>query len=317
MNKITIPDEYDNSRFDRYLKKNFPDITRSEMFRFIRSGKIKLNRKKIKPDCRLKSGDTLELFFDIDKKRDNQPKSLHETPFFEKNFNVVYEDEYLIVCNKPAGIVVHSGAGHKGNNTLIDMACSYVTKGKGGKEKSAPMLVHRLDRDTSGVIVLSKNKQFLKTISKAFAEKEVTKQYVALCHGKPPRKHGFIETNLAKVYDPSSGTRTVVQEDGEIGKTEYRLLRSNGLISTLQVTLHTGKMHQIRAHLSHIGCPILGDSRYGDTQKDLKIWEKDQKIIRRLYLHAEFISFYHPDLQQKAGFSAQMPQEFIHVHSHI
>jgi len=312
----TIRQNDANMRLDRLLRQRLPLKPLSEIYRLIRQGSVKVNGKKIKENHRLQPGEVLEVQVPPSEwagqttSPDESIANLINTDFFKRKFHVLYEDEHLLVCNKPDGLVVHPGTGHLKNDTLIDLAKSYLLKKQNGEYRDEPVLVHRIDRDTSGVILLAKNKSVLRSIHEAFRGHEVEKRYLAICHGKPAENSGTIEADLSRTHDLNDGMKMRVDEDGLHARTTYSVVESHGGISKLIVEIDTGRTHQIRVHLAHIGCPIVGDVRYGDPQKDQKIFAQTG-IARRLYLHARMISIPDPHGGKMLTIRAPEPPEFF------
>jgi 23S rRNA pseudouridine955/2504/2580 synthase len=317
---VTIPitANESGSRLDRLLRKKLPLRTLSDIYRMIRTGFARVNGKRVKENHRLVDGDTIELRMDESELGAGKPASaeasadLSKTEFYRRNLNIVYEDDAVIACDKPPHLVVHPGTGHSGNATLIDLVKCYV-RTKTRKDMDAdPVLVHRLDRDTSGIILVAKNKGVVRKLHEHLREHEMTKQYLAVCHGRPARSHGVIEVNLAKTLEVNSGTKMTVDDQGVYSKTEYTVVLATALLSKMQLILHTGRTHQIRVHMAHIDCPVVGDVRYGDPTLDAELF-KFSGAAKRLYLHAELISFYHPQTGNKLTLSAPEPEEFAKI----
>ncbi len=307
MKKIVVTEDYDGVRLDRLLKKEMKGIPLSLLFRHLRKGNIKVNGKKKKQDYRLSEGDEIKLFIKPEELNiENSETKLPSinTPFFKKNFKVIYEDDSILVCNKPSGLVVHPGSGHKGSDTLVHLANAYM-QSKGGGEAT---LVHRLDRDTSGVILLAKNKRILRTLNTQLREHEMKKIYIALCHGIFKERKGTINLELERTSSENSGMKMKVKKGGVQSLSKYKVISSRHRISKVEVELHTGKTHQIRVHMNHLGNPILGDVRYGDHERDQRVLSDKDK---RLYLHADTLSFYHPEYRREVTFNAPLPKEFL------
>jgi RluA family pseudouridine synthase len=214
--------------------------------------------------------------------------------------------------DKPPFLVVHPGTNHVSGATLIDLVKCYMqTKDK--KESDAdPVLMHRLDRDTSGIILAAKNKGIVRRLHEHLRGHEMTKQYIAVCHGKPSRAKGVIELNLAKTLEENAGTKMSVSKDGVYSKTEYAVESSNASLSKVRLTIVTGRTHQIRVHMAHIGCPVVGDVRYGDSARDADLFNRSG-VNKRLYLHANSISFSHPQTGKKLTLTAPEPEEFSSI----
>jgi 23S rRNA pseudouridine955/2504/2580 synthase len=174
------------------------------------------------------------------------------------------------------------------------------------------MLVHRIDRDTSGIVLIAKNKSILRYLHSHFRDHQIEKKYSAVCHGRPPKKSGVIEVKLAKTLERNSGTKVTVDENGQIAKTRYSVIRSNGVFTEFDAGIGTGRTHQIRVHLAHIGCPVVGDVRYGDKDLDKALFMR-RNISRRLYLHAHHISFIHPLDNKRLTLTAPVPDEFAEL----
>lgn len=306
MKRIIVTEDYDGVRLDRLLKKEMKGTPLTLLFRHLRKGNIKVNGKKKKQDYRLSEGDEIKLFIKPEEletvSKEMKLPSVNSSLFKEK-FTVLYEDDQLLVCNKPSGLVVHPGSGHHGKDTLVHLANAYM-KSKGGGEAT---LVHRLDRDTSGVILLAKTKQALRNLNWQLREHQMNKVYIALCHGSFKEKKGKIDLELVKTSNENDGMKMTVKKGGVQSLSSYRVISFNKKISQVEVELHTGKTHQIRVHLNHLGNPILGDVRYGDPQRDQKILSKGNK---RLYLHAESLTFKHPEYNRNVTFNAPIPAEF-------
>jgi RluA family pseudouridine synthase len=312
---ITLNDS--NQRLDRFLRKRLPLRTLSDIYRMIRTGFARVNGKRVKENYRLREGDSLELRMaetELATGKDDNAESLAElskTEFFRRNLKIVYEDESLIACNKPPHLVVHSGTGHDGNATLIDLVKSYMLA-KDKKDPDAdPVLVHRLDRDTSGIILVAKNKAVVRELHTLLRDHELTKKYLAVCHGAP-QQQGFVEADLIKTIERNEGTKMRVGEKGLYSRTEYVVVRRGNNVCKLELTLVTGRTHQIRVHMAHIGCPVVGDVRYGDPGRDAAVFKRSG-VVKRLYLHAGLISFSNPKDGRRLTLTVPEPEEFATI----
>ncbi|MFP4164345.1 MAG: RluA family pseudouridine synthase [Chitinispirillaceae bacterium] len=303
------------SRLDRLLRKRLPLMGLSEIYGLIRRGLVKVNGKKVKQNHRLNEGEVLEIRVDRSEfrneaKADNSLANLTRTEFFKKNFNILFEDSSLLVCNKPAGLVVHSGTGHVSRDNLVDLATAYVlSKHKHPSEPQIPVLMHRLDRDTSGVILLAKNKKIVRLLHDEMRKGTFIKQYVAICHNRPPQFESTVTLNLKRTDRSSRGMKMSVEKSGRESKSTYRLVEYQNGLSEIEVFLHTGKTHQIRVHLAHLNAPILGDQRYGSEELDRTVLSAIS-LPRRLYLHAHKLSFPHPLTKKTTKITAPLPREF-------
>jgi 23S rRNA pseudouridine955/2504/2580 synthase len=313
MQRITIGPEEHGCRIDRILRKKCTLLPLSTIYMLFRKGKVRISGKKVAQDYRCSEGDLLDV--DVDKAEMTAPKesgdgdsSLVKTSFFRKNFLVLFEDTCLLACNKPSGLVVHPGTGHEQHDTLIDLATAYLHQPK----KSIPQgdeiaLVHRLDRDTSGVILIAKNKRTVRLLHETFKERSIVKEYRAICHGRPPEYEGTISLTLSRMHERNDGMKMIVGDEGQLAQSRYQILTYENNLSNIAVFLETGKTHQIRVQMSHVGAPIVGDVRYGDAQKDAKVLERK---LRRLYLHAYRLSFRHPVTHKPLTIEAPVPTDF-------
>ncbi|HMA65672.1 MAG: RluA family pseudouridine synthase [Fibrobacterota bacterium] len=313
MIKITCTSEEATCRVDRFLRKRLPLMSLSEIYSLIRKGGVKINDKRTKQDYRLQEDDSVEIQVDQSelaskKSPDQSLESIVNTSHFKHNFKIIYEDSDLLACNKPSGLVVHPGTGHLKRDTLIDLATGYLlSKGelKNGEEVA---LVHRLDRDTSGIILIAKSKNALRKIHEIFRSRDLVKHYIAICHGRPPNYEGEIVLGLTRKDERNSGMKMRVDDDGEYSKSTYRLVEYNNEYSKVDVFLETGKTHQIRVHLTHVGAPIVGDERYGNPERDQLL---PPSFKKRLCLHAYRLSFNHPVKGKKITLEAPLPPEFM------
>jgi RluA family pseudouridine synthase len=314
---ITVSGQDEGVRLDRLLRKNLGLLSLPAIYRLIRTGGVKVNGRSRKQDYRCHEADAITVA--VDPSEASSPKGsgddglagLVKTEFYRRNFKLIYEDEQLLVCDKPVNLVVHGGTGHTRHDTLIDLAASHCLQTAGRhKETVHPELVHRLDRDTSGVILLAKDKRLLRSLHENLRSRDLKKEYVALCWGTLPARKGVIDVNLVKVFERNDGTKVRVdEEEGQASSTGYRVLSVKAGVSRVALELHTGRTHQIRVHLAHLGCPIIGDVRYGDQARDQELFTTYREL-RRLYLHAATVSFFYPLVNRDVSFNAPEPEAF-------
>ncbi len=308
-------------RLDRWLRRHLAHKSLSEIYLLIRKAGVKVNGRRSKESYRLCEGDTLHIAAAPAELHDGRggkgaPAAVAESPFFERNFRLLYEDENLLVCDKPSNLVVHSGTGHLEHDSLIDLATGYLAR-EGGRAADRPFLVHRLDRDTSGVILIAKNRKTLGVLHEALRGAAMRKTYVALCHGIPARGAGEVDVNLVRDYDRRDGTTVRVARQGQRSRSRYRVTGRRGGISRVEVELFTGRTHQIRVHMAHLGCPVVGDVRYGDRARDERLFARRDSHLKKLYLHACRIGFYYPALNREVVFEAALPQHFAQLWSSL
>jgi 23S rRNA pseudouridine1911/1915/1917 synthase len=278
-------------RLDRFLAMELPQYSRSRFQQLIRDGFVRLNGKTARPRDILRADDVVDLTEPPPEKIDNQPEAIP--------LDILFEDDDLIVINKPVGLVVHPGAGHR-EHTLVNALlhhCSTLS-GIGGKER--PGIVHRLDKDTSGCLVVAKNDESHRGLSIQFAERGVEKIYLALVSRKLRKSAGVIEEKIGR-HRVHRQRMSVTSERGREARTEYRVLRSSDQASLVECKLHSGRTHQIRVHLHHLGHPVLGDKVYAPKLTG--------KILRQM-LHAWKLGFHHPRTAEWRTFEAPMPNDF-------
>lgn len=263
MKQITITKNDANQRLDKFLVKFMPLLPKSMLYKSLRKNCVRVNGKHVKDGAyMLKEGDELSLYF---KDEFFQKEEVHIGE--NDNIDVVYEDDNIIVVNKSAGLVVHADDKNTGD-TLIARIHSYLYK-KGlydpSKEQSfTPALCNRLDRNTSGLVIAAKNATALRIINEKIKEREIKKYYLCITEGVPPKKSDTLTSRLTrdekKVHLSDDGEKEIV--------TKYRILSTDGERALLEIELLTGRTHQIRAQMAHIGCPLEGDVKYGASRKD-------------------------------------------------
>src|SRR5438045_1001765 len=252
MIKLTISMEQARQRLDRILAEALPAFSRARLQTLIRNGFVTLNGNISRPRHLVRAGDVVELREPEIEKVEAQPEQI--------KLDVIFEDEDLLVLNKPAGIVMHPGAGHQ-EHTLVNALLAHCQNlsGIGGKER--PGIVHRLDKETSGALVVAKNDATHRALSGQFAARTMTKIYLALVAGTLRKTSGVIDKAIARHPVHRHGLR-MARRQGRSAKTEYRVLRSGADISLVECILHSGRTHQIRAHLHHLGHPVLAGKSY-------------------------------------------------------
>lgn len=289
--ELTVPEQTSRIRLDQFLAREVPRFSRSRLQALIRNRNITLNGAPARPKDFVRPGDRIQISEPPPEKIDSLPEAIP--------LDVLYEDEELIVINKPAGLVVHPGAGQR-EHTLVNALLYHFPKlsGIGGKER--PGIVHRLDKETSGCMVVAKTDEAHRGLAGQFAERVVDKTYLALVAGKLRKSAGTIEEKIGR--HPVHRKRMAVgTRRGRPAKTEYRVLGSSDKVSLIECKLHSGRTHQIRVHLHHLGHPVLGDKVYGG---------KFANSFPRQMLHAWKLGFQHPESGEWKTFQAPMPTDF-------
>jgi 23S rRNA pseudouridine1911/1915/1917 synthase len=278
-------------RLDRFLADSAPQFSRSRIQRFIRDGLIAVNGSAPRARDLVRPGDRIILVEPAVQAIDLLPEEIA--------LSVLYEDADLIVLNKRAGISVHPGAG-RNRGTLVNALLAHCKNlsGIGGKER--PGIVHRLDKETSGCVVVAKNDFAHLELSRQFAARTVDKIYLALVAGKLRNKSGTIVAAIARdrVHRKKM---TIARSGGREAKTDFKAMRSGRDATLLECRLHSGRTHQIRVHLKHLGHPILGDCLYGGRHSG---------GFPRQMLHAWKLGFDHPRTKTRVHFEAPVPQDF-------
>ncbi len=297
---LTIDRSYPNERLDAFLRRHFPALSRGAVQRLIEQGHITVNAKPTKATHTPRAGEIVRIEFPEAKPAEAQPEDIP--------LDIIYEDESLLVLNKPAGIVVHPAAGNE-EHTLVNALlhhCEGELSGIGGIAR--PGIVHRLDKETSGCLVVAKNDETHVALSTQFAGRSVEKIYVAIVCGVIPRDEGNIRAAIAR--HPTHRKRMTVcdDEDGRPAHTGYRVIERLNGATLVEAELHTGRTHQIRVHFQHLGFPVAGDATYGQRQTR-KLAEQTRYEAPRVLLHAHKLAFTHPRSGKKVSFTAPIPAD--------
>ena len=254
-----------DQRLDKYITKTLPGLPQSLLYKYLRTKRIKLNGKKADIAARLKEGDAVDMYIN-----DEFFAPKEETYSFlraGRSLDILYEDENVLALNKKVGLLSHPDEGEY-VDTLITRVQRYLyEKGEYDPKNEAsfaPALANRIDRNTGGIVLAAKNAESLRILNEKIKAREIEKQYLCVTVGRPPKKADTVEGFLVK--NEKTNTVTVLDHPVPGGKsirTSYRVLRTNGDLALAEVTLHTGRTHQIRAQMAALGCPLLGDGKYG------------------------------------------------------
>jgi 23S rRNA pseudouridine1911/1915/1917 synthase len=291
---LTVARKDAGARLDRFLAQEVEGFSRARLQTLIRDGFIKLNGKPARPRDLIRTNDSIELVEPEIEKINAQPERIP--------LDLLFEDDDLIVLNKPAGMVVHPGAGNL-EHTLVNALLAHCTNlsGIGGKER--PGIVHRLDKETSGCLIVAKNDLTHRDLGKQFAARTVQKIYLALVAGRLRKTSGVIDAAIAR-HPIHRQRMSIARRAGRAAKTEYRVLQSADDASLVECILHSGRTHQIRVHLHHLGHPVLGDKLYGG---------KRAGSFARQLLHAWKLGFQHPRTGEPMWFEAPIPNDIKEV----
>jgi 23S rRNA pseudouridine1911/1915/1917 synthase len=289
--------EYGGKRLDKFLAEQLPAFSRSRLQLLIRAGKVLVDGKPAKKVGLILDGKTTVII--------HLPPPESNVLIPEKILlDIVYEDENLIVVNKPAGMVVHPAAGHA-TGTLVHAVLAHIPELSNLEDDQRPGVVHRLDKNTSGLILVAKNESAHRWLQDQFRARRVQKTYLALVDGHPPTPDGRIETPIGRSPTSRKRMAVVVPQKGRSSISEYRTLEKFSKHSYLEVRPITGRMHQIRIHLDFIGCPVVGDTVYGLRKPSIP--------LDRHFLHATRLSLTLPGETQPHTFQADLPDELSQV----
>lgn len=305
-------------RLDRWMARTWPDLSRSRCKALIEEGQLYANDEVLTdPSAKIREGITYRLEVPAPREDTPQPEDIP--------LKVLFEDDSVIVINKAAGMTVHPAAGNW-TGTLVHALlhhCKGSLSGIGGVER--PGIVHRLDKDTSGVMVAAKTDQAHQSLQKQFARHTVERAYMAFVRGGPKPKDGRIETRLGRSGHDRKKVAVLDEADSQTGKhaiTNYQIVESYGqepgksvgtpIASLVECRLETGRTHQIRVHMAHIGCPLLGDPLYGRTRSSVLLKHDENgeyRSFKRQALHAAILGFDHPVTGERVRFETELPDD--------
>ena len=295
-------------RLDLFLSLKESALSRSRIQSLIRDGHVQVNGQLSKPSRRLKSGDKIDITVPPPTPVNLVPQAV--------NFSVIYEDKFLVVVSKPAGVVVHPAPGHS-EGTLVHGLLKHCTDLSGIGGELRPGIVHRLDKDTSGLLVAAKNDNAHLSLARQFKSGAVRKEYAAIVHGRMKTRAG--EVNLPIGRHPVKRKKmAVVSTGGRQAITRWRMVEEfDAGFSFLSVLLKTGRTHQIRVHMSHIGHPLAGDSIYGHGpnwwKRTFSVGRRFSCDVHRQMLHSFRLGFTHPESNQFMEFESPLPEDMVQV----
>ena len=287
---IDVSDEETGERIDSFLSGK-TEFTRTRIQQLIKDKNITVNGKATKSSYKIEENDEIAIEVPEAETTEIKPENI--------KIDIVYEDSDIAVINKQAGLVVHPAHGHY-SGTLVNAILYHIKDLSGINGEIRPGIVHRLDKDTSGLIVIAKNDKVHTTLTEMFQEKKIRKTYLAILKGKLNKSEGKIVTQIGR--DKNDRKKMTVIDDITKGKnaiTNYKVVSQNNLFTLVKVNIETGRTHQIRVHMRHLGYPILGDSVYG---------RKDNE--KRQMLHAYKLEFLHPVTGHQMEFTGEIPEDF-------
>ncbi|MDZ7374392.1 MAG: RluA family pseudouridine synthase [candidate division KSB1 bacterium] len=303
---LTVPDLRERERIDRYLARTLADLSRSLIQKLIEEGRVLVNGARTKASHLVSPGESIEVVVPEPRSAEIEPEPIP--------LDIVFEDPHLVVINKPAGMVVHPALGNY-SGTLVNALLHHcrALSGVGGVQR--PGIVHRLDKDTSGLLVVAKDDRTHQGLAEQFKHKRVRREYVAVVWGTPSPRRGRVESFLGR--HPKDRKKIAVLPEGRWAVTNYEVVEVLGPVSLVRLELETGRTHQIRVHMSHIGHPVFGDPLYGGRGRKLSSMPKEQRqkmeellaTFRRQALHARTLGFVHPITGQWLLFESALPED--------
>lgn len=311
--KITFPEERPAERLDTYLTECLSEISRSQLKKLISSGLITVDGTPVKASHKLKGGELIQ----VDLPEPEPTEALPE----EIPLNIYYEDQDVIVINKPAGMVVHPAAGHTGG-TLVNALLHHCDDLAGIGGELRPGIVHRIDKDTSGLLVATKNDQSHQSLAAQFKDHSIQRRYLALIHGCPTADSGKVDQPIGRhpvQRKKMSGKAKHSKEAVTLWKVKKRFYEHK--LSLVELKLETGRTHQIRVHFSEMNHPLVADPLYGNRSRTAAIKDQNlKKLITQLpgqALHARLLGFIHPKTGKYLEFSCEMPETLSRIISYL
>ena len=298
-------------RVDKYLMNLVKNATRNKIQQAAKSGNIRVNQERVKQNYRVKPGDVVRVLFE-------HPPYEYLLHPEEIPLDIVFEDQELLVVNKPAGMVVHPGHGNY-SGTLVN-ALAYHFANLPLNSNNRPGLVHRIDKDTSGLLVIAKTERAMTHLAQQFFDKSTAREYIALVWGIVEEESGTVEGHIGR--NPKNRLQMQVFPDGDQGKeaiTHFKVLERLGYVTLISCKLETGRTHQIRAHMRYLGHPLFNDARYGGDKilkgttftKYKQFVENAFQVLPRQALHARTLGFEHPVSGDQLHFEAPIPEDML------
>ncbi|RMG15921.1 MAG: RluA family pseudouridine synthase [Deltaproteobacteria bacterium] len=297
------PDD-EGLRLDKFLRRELKHVPLSHIFKLLRTRKVRLNERRGRPEDRLRAGDTVVVRGDPERLFGTQRTVGRGAPTTRRDFEVLYEDAHLLAVSKPPGLAIHPGTGVHGA-TLVDQVRAYLgieAETEGFKASPA----HRLDKETSGVVLVAKSRQCMTRLADAFAARQVEKVYLAVVKGRMPARRGEIDLAL-KEHQQTRRSKVLHGPHYQAAQTRWVQRKSTGTVSLLEVHPGTGRTHQIRRHLASTGHPIVGDRRYGDFPFNREA--RAEWGVRRHLLHAWRLCLTHPFEEETLRIEAPLPAD--------
>jgi len=308
--RIVVSPKQAKERLDVYLTHQVENTTRNKVQRAIEAGLVLVNQKRVKSSHQVSPHEVIDITFERPRHTKAEPENIP--------LEILHEDDQLLIVNKPAGMVTHPAYGNY-TGTLVNALLYHCNKLSSVNAGLRPGIVHRLDKDTSGLMVVAKTDVAHQQLAKQFSRRAIERDYVAIVWGKLKKPHGTIEASLGR--SKRDRKKVAVIPNGKHAVTEYAVLEQFDFLSLVQLKLRTGRTHQIRVHLAHVGHPVFGDPTYGgrnDQWGGLQGKKSQQAVnllalISRQALHAKTIGFVHPATKEFMKFDSELPQDMKKV----
>lgn len=306
--EFIVPPQKQLERIDKFLTREISNVSRTRIQQLIDAKFVLINGKSVKSSYKIVPGEKIEVTLPRPEKTEVIPENI--------SLDILYEDEFLLVINKPAGMVVHPAIGNR-TGTLVNALLYHCQDLSGINGELRPGIVHRLDKDTSGLLVAAKDDVTHRYLSSQFSNRTISRNYVALVWGHLKKRRGKIETFYGR--SPKNRKKMAVLPEGKIAITNYQTLEVVPLLSLVSLKLETGRTHQIRVHMSHLGHPVFSDHLYGGRNRRLgSLSTKDRQIaaqyleyLQRQALHAQTLSFIHPKTKKGQEFNSPLPEDML------
>lgn len=308
MIEFRIDEDNAGVRLDKFLRKKLSQVPVSHLFKMIRTKKVRVNGKRAQPEQELQREDVVAIRGDEKQLLAPAPAGeegkLPKVPLDVRKLKVLLEDDWMMAVDKPSGMAVHTGSGISGG-TVVDYVRAYLGT-RAVRNDFAASPAHRLDRETSGVLLVAKRRPAMVHFTEVFTHGQAAKRYITLVKGKMPRQAGLIDLPLAE-HQQTAASRAIRGVNMQEARTRYHVLRQGSDAALLECTIETGRTHQIRRHLAALGHPVAGDKKYGDFAFNREA--RARWGLKRLFLHAQRIEFPHPEHGRKVRVEAALPDE--------
>lgn len=299
--QVAVDESADGQRIDNFLLRVLKGVPRSHVYRLVRGGEVRVNSARVDQTYRLRAGDRIRIP-PVRVAKPERAAALRPGTGPRVRIPVLFEDEAILVVDKPAGCAVHGGSG-------VSFGVIELLRAERPQARFLE-LVHRLDRDTSGVLVIAKKRAALTALHQIWRAGDIDKVYLALVSGRWTRASRTVELSLQRYLTEEGERRVRPDLAGQSARTRFRVLSAGDDVTLLEAHLDTGRTHQIRVHLAHLGTPILGDEKYGDFALNKRLAKSG---LSRMFLHARQLRFKHPLTQEPVDISAPLPADLLAV----